>query len=51
MKNYINLFYYMNDLVVEDNLIMFGITTALRSSPESTRIVRNSFARSGRIMT
>ena len=53
-----HLFYYMKDLVVKDNLMTFAIisshifpTTALRSAPESTQIVRNSFARSGQIMT
>ena len=52
-KWYMHFFYYMKDLVVKDNLMKFGIisshifpTLALRSSPESTQIVRNSFARS-----
>ena len=54
MKNwYTFCFYYMKDLVEKDNLVKFGIisshifpTTAPQSSPERTRIVRNSFTRS-----
>ena len=58
MKNGMHLFYHIKDSVVKDNLMKFGIisshifqTAALRSSHESPRIVRNSFARSGGIMT